>query len=111
MKNKYAKFLNKSILVGITYLDKDGSELAKKQFHGLIKTINDNTTVIKINSNDEDFSIPTDIRNFEKAEPGIYKLKSTGEMVENPDFVTSWTVTKPKPLKKLTKRNDLKQTK
>ena len=29
--------------------------------------------------------------------PGEYHFKSTGEIVVNPDFMTSWTITRPSP--------------
>jgi hypothetical protein len=29
------------------------------------------------------------------AEPGSYRVRQTGEVVENPDFIATWTVHQP----------------
>ena len=38
------------------------------------------------------FTLPPDPDAFERAEPGVYTLKGTGDIVVDPDFVTAWTV-------------------
>ena len=38
------------------------------------------------------FRLPPVPEAFEPAEPGEYRLRSTGEIVTNPDFVAIWTV-------------------
>ncbi|MFX0060574.1 MAG: hypothetical protein ACFFC7_00125 [Candidatus Hermodarchaeota archaeon] len=42
-------------------------------------------------------SLPPDLSAFQKAEPGDYRLRSTGEVVINPDFTVLWTVQPPSP--------------
>jgi len=41
----------------------------------------------------EEYSLPPETRAFQPAEPGVYKLHSTGEEVEDPDLLCIWTVT------------------
>jgi hypothetical protein len=31
------------------------------------------------------------------AKPGIYNLNTTGEMIENPDLVSTWAIMEPSP--------------
>ena len=40
----------------------------------------------------EPFTLPPDPEAFEAAEPGQYRLRTTGEVVTDPDFLTIWTV-------------------
>jgi len=39
--------------------------------------------------------LPPDLRAFRKAEPGEYRLKSSDEVVVDPDYLASWTITRP----------------
>jgi len=45
---------------------------------------------MKLN-NGEEFTLPTDISTIKIAPPGENHFESTGEVVVNPDFMTSWT--------------------
>jgi len=41
--------------------------------------------------------LPPDLRAFQDAPPGEYRLRSTGEVVVDPDFISSWTINRPPP--------------
>lgn len=84
----------KVILVGMTYYTKDDVFVEQKQFWGTITSVYDNTIIVKQN-NGEEFSIPNDKTAIEKAKPGEYKLRSTGEVVVDPDFLSTWNVNLP----------------
>ncbi len=43
----------------------------------------------------EPFTLPPVEEAFEPAPPGEYRLRTTGEVVVDPDFTTSWTVVPP----------------
>ena len=43
------------------------------------------------------YYLPRNLHAFRKASKGIYKLHSTGEEIVNPDYITTWNVTKPPP--------------
>jgi hypothetical protein len=88
------KLIGKIILVGMTYYNKNNEFVEQKQFWGTIISINGNNIVIK-QKNGEEFTIPNDKRAIEPANPGEYRLRSTGEVVENPDFLSTWNVTLP----------------
>lgn len=91
-------FLNKHIIVGLTYLDHKGNFVKQVQFHGDILRINESEgIVIKINNSNKEYVLPPDLSAIKKAPPGEYRFKSTGEVVVNPDLMTSWTINKPDP--------------
>jgi hypothetical protein len=43
------------------------------------------------------FTLPFDERSISEAKEGIYRETSTGTEIENPDYLTSWTVDYSKP--------------
>lgn len=45
----------------------------------------------------EIFWLPPDVGPFQDAKPGEYKLRSTGEVVVDPDLLATWTVNNPPP--------------
>jgi hypothetical protein len=96
MNELQKKYIGKHLLVGLTYLEKDESIREQVQFHGKITAISENTVVFKRNDNGEEFSIPYDKENLEAGDTeAVYKLKSTGEAIENVDFISSWTIHPP----------------
>jgi hypothetical protein len=88
-----AEMLGKSVLVGITYVGAGNDPGRSVQFAGLVTAVHPLVT-IDIGS-DEPFTLPPDPEAFEAAPPGEYRLRSTGEVVVDPDFITSWTVRPP----------------
>lgn len=90
------KYIGKHLLVGLTYLNEDNSLRNQIQLHGIISKISDNTIVFERADNGEEFSIPFDKENLDPAQPkAVYELKSTGEAVENVDYLSSWTIHPP----------------
>ncbi|WP_139042153.1 hypothetical protein [endosymbiont of Riftia pachyptila] len=84
--------INKVLLVGITLIDKDNNVLKQIQVHGnIVRVSSDGISIINNNTNKE-FTIPADFENITEASPGEYKLRSTGEVVIDPDYISSWTV-------------------
>ena len=94
-----ASMIGKYILIGITYYDHDDNFIEHKQFHGNIVSADQmNGIVVRTLGNQEEtICLPPDFRAFQKAKPGEYHLKSTGEIVEDPDFLVTWRMNKPDP--------------
>ena len=88
--------LGKTILVGITYLDSQGDLIEQIQFSGTIIRADEHSGIVikKANVN-ETFALPPDINSISVATPGEYRLRSTGEIVVNPDLLTTWVIDKP----------------
>ena len=91
-KTNAENLIGKTILVGITFYDKNGEFVEQSQRCGEIVSINESTIFIK-QKDGEEFGIPNDPTAIETANPGEYRLRSTGEVVENPDFISTWNVT------------------
>jgi len=96
MEITFDNIVGKTILVGLTYLSKDGDELERTQFWGTIKQAQEGGLITIHNANtNEEFTLPPDLHSFRITEPGEYRLRSTGESVVNPDLTTTWTIYKP----------------
>lgn len=90
----YNEYIGKTVLVGISVYSHDKELLDRYQYFGKIVSI-DKSICIKTDEG-EIKTLPPDVNSLTKAEKGIYTLKSNGKQIENPDFVTSWSITKPR---------------
>lgn len=95
---KGQSYLGKYILVGVTYLDAAGKEKGLQQMHGRIVKA-DPVEGIEISLGGayegQMWTMPPDQRAIVPAEPGTYRLHSTGEEVVDPDLTSTWTVQDP----------------
>jgi hypothetical protein len=82
-------------------LDHKDNLIEQKQCFGIIETFSNTEGIrIKLLNSSDPCCLPPDPRGIQKADPGIYKFRSTGEEIENPDYLATWTCTKPKPKRK-----------
>lgn len=98
--------LGKTLLVGMTVVDDQGVETSRIQFHGVIIGADPNRGIsLRIDGTPSLFPLavengvyllPPDLRVIRPAPKGIYRLKSTNEVVVNPDLLSTWTL-KPPP--------------
>lgn len=84
----------KVMLVGFTYYTHDHKLIERKQYYGEIIEANEHGIIIR-KPDGELLSLPPDLRSTHRAQPGEYRLRSTGEVVVDPDFLARWNVTKP----------------
>jgi hypothetical protein len=85
------QMIGKTVLVGINYLDSAEEIIEQIQFAGVVTSVD---PLIAIECGEaEPFTLPPEADAFDAATPGEYRLRSTGEVVVDPDYVTSWTVT------------------
>jgi hypothetical protein len=88
--------VGRSVLIGLTYIDENGEVTNRRQLHGTIvgahKTKGFEIELAGERSG-EIFSLPPDTRAFIDADPGEYQLRSTGEVVVDPDLISTWTIT------------------
>lgn len=93
---KALSVIGKHILVGVTYRNHDEAVVGVEQFHGkIIRANREEGIIIQLNGTDEERWIPPDLSRLESADPGEYILKSTGEVVVDPDLISTWTVYPP----------------
>jgi len=90
-----ADYIGKTILVGVTYLDRNEKLLTQKQWTGVIQTFS-NREGIKIKDTESGtvFCLPPDDAGLRPAPPGSYRLRSSGVVFENPDYLATWTCVK-----------------
>lgn len=97
----YAKSLiGKSVLIGLTYYDHNDQFLEQQQVHGIIVSADQSkgfVVELRGERQGETFKLPPDVRPFSDAHPGEYRLRSTGEVVINPDLLATWIIRKPPP--------------
>ena len=85
----FEELVGKVLLVGITYYTHENELVAQKQFYGTVTEANQ--SIIKIKQKDgTEIALPPDLSSTKRARPGEYKLRSTGEVVVNPDFFATW---------------------
>ncbi|MBR6782605.1 MAG: hypothetical protein IKM33_05350 [Clostridia bacterium] len=83
--------LGKVLLVGITYYTQSDEFIEQKQFYGTVTEVG--STLIRLRQKDgTEITLPPDLRSTKRARPGEYTLRSTGEVVVNPDFLATWNV-------------------
>ena len=83
------------LLVGITRFAEDGS-YEQEQYAGTA-SIEDCGSYCLVHlhcSDGEVRNYPFDARSLDRAAPGEYRLRNTGEVVTNPDFLMTWSITK-----------------
>ncbi|MGD9844165.1 MAG: hypothetical protein AB7U47_02120 [Variibacter sp.] len=96
--SEYAEVLvGQYVLLGITYLASDGETVTSQlQCHGRVAKADESGIAILCEGETWRGTIanlPPDLRPIRPASPGEYRLRSTGEVVENPDLLVAWTMT------------------
>ncbi|WP_446653292.1 hypothetical protein [Blastomonas sp.] len=81
------------VLVGITR--ETGDTIMHEQFFGTVTQANAEGVELMLGGTREGerYRLPPDPRAFDRADPGRYRLQSTGETLDNPDFLSTWTIT------------------
>jgi hypothetical protein len=88
----------KRLLVGITREHSSG-EVTQEQFLGVarIEDQGDLCLIVLECSDGQIREYPFDNRSLAIAAPGEYRLRSTGEIVTDPDFLMTWIVSEGQP--------------
>ena len=86
----------RTVVVNVTYLESDWkTEKSSAQYHGLITEVSREAGIVIECEGiwaGHTMKLPPILANFAPAEPGIYKLDSTGEEIEDPDLTSSWSI-------------------
>jgi hypothetical protein len=83
--------LGKTLLTGITYVDVDGGIVEQVQLVGRVVAI-EPLVAIEVAGRDEPFTLPPLAEAFDVAPAGEYRLFGSGDLVVDPDYLTTWTV-------------------
>ena len=81
------------VLVGLTRRLSDGDQL-EQMFGRVVVAERDQGICIALEGSrtGDHYWMPPDTRGLQRAERGEYRLRSTGEVVIDPDFICSWTI-------------------
>ena len=88
-----SQHIGKRLLVGISYEDHTGKLIRQEQFHGVIVEAGEGGIVIERNDTGARKSLPPELM---EAPPGEYRLRTTGEVVVDPDYLARWTMKEPR---------------
>ncbi|HET9834258.1 MAG TPA: hypothetical protein VFP91_21190 [Vicinamibacterales bacterium] len=89
------ELLGAHVLVGITRIDHAGRVVEQSQFHGTVVRATAADGVVIVNAAGKELTLPPDSRAFEPAEPGEYSLRSSDEVVVDPDYLSRWVIRPP----------------
>lgn len=90
--------IGKHLLVGVTHRNHSDEVTGLEQFHGeIIRASREEGIILRLSGSDKERWVPPDLSRLEPAGPGNYRLKDSGEVVVDPDLLTTWTVYPPKP--------------
>ena len=87
------RLVGRTMLVGITLLNPSGEQ--HTQCHGRVTMVERNRGVfmrLEGTRDGEEYSLPPDLSAITPAQPGSYRLRLTGEVVEDPDYLATWTI-------------------
>lgn len=87
-----------SVLIGITYLNADGSLDEQIQMHGRVAIVDAQRGIaiaLEGKRAGQTYWLPPALTGFNPAQPGEYRLRSTGEVVTDPEFISNWTINRP----------------
>ena len=94
-ENFASELIGKLVLVGLTHCNSDGSVDRQEQFFGIVQSAHKSAGVLlnlKGTRAGCRYNLPPDLRSYFKASPGNYRLRSTNEVVTDPDFTVTFSV-------------------
>jgi hypothetical protein len=85
--------IGKRMLVGLTHMNHENETTGVTQFHGeVVRASSRAGIVLRMSNSDVEFALPPDLSQIEPAPPGDYRLRSSGEVVKNPDFLCTYVI-------------------
>jgi hypothetical protein len=97
-ESKAKDYVGKTVLLGVTYIDHEEQQTGQRQWYGVITEVSNAKGIVITFKNDTNYcALPPDLSALRPAKPGEYRLRSTGEVITDPDFLTTWTRKEPDP--------------
>jgi hypothetical protein len=95
-ENAQADLIGRTTLIELQHVDARGKHLLLEHAFGTVVSADSKNGIfidcLGIRSGTQ-LALPGEIENFHAARPGLYKLETTGEEVQDPDFFSTWTIT------------------
>jgi hypothetical protein len=97
-ETKADQYVGKVVLIGVTYENAKGEISGRQQWAGIIKTYSNKEGIqVDLFDSEEFCALPPWPDAISPAKPGVYRLKSTGREIEDPDYLATWICTAPDP--------------
>ena len=91
-----AALIDKHVLIGLTYVNHADEPVEQKQVHGrIIRAAKSEGIIVALEPSGEELALPPVLDAVHPAAPGEYRLRSTGEVVIDPDYTATFTVRRP----------------
>ena len=88
-----AELMGKHVVVGLTFVDADQKPIRLTQLHGHVVKVNRREGIILKQADGSEYALPPTLAGFQKApKDSSCTLRSTGELVEDVDYLVSYTV-------------------
>lgn len=90
-----SRWIGKTVLIGLSYEDETGHIHRREQLWGEIASVDPHsgfTIQLKGAYAGYTYPLPPEPRGLKVARRGEYRLKATGELLVDPDFVSTWVV-------------------
>jgi len=94
------RLLERRLLIGLTYIDESGEFVKQEEFCGRVESADQRGGILLCLEGEragERCKLPQDTRSVTQASPGEYRLRSTGEMVLDPDFTATFVLNRVRP--------------
>lgn len=92
---KLSEINQKTIILGLTYFDLDGSILQQRQLAGKVVKVTEEDGITLLGfDNQSEFTIPSDLSPWFIAPEGDYPDPNTGQKISNPDYLVTWDIHK-----------------
>ena len=86
-----SEMIGKVVLVGVTMLNRNDEVLSQEQYFGTILRINEEDGLIICRADTgAEMWLPPALEHYEPADLGEYRLRSTGHVVTNPDYLATF---------------------
>jgi hypothetical protein len=93
-ENLAGELVGKGLLMGITHRNHEGLTVRRSQVFGRVTVADRKRGICVRNEQDgTDTWFPLDTRGIRPAPPREYRNRATGEVVNDPDYLVSWTIT------------------
>jgi hypothetical protein len=94
----FEDLVGKVILIGVTYTDARDNIRCRKQWWGTVEKASMSEGVcVNLSDSSGPCVFPPDLRAVRRAAPGEYRLKESGEVVTDPDFLATWVCVEADP--------------
>lgn len=82
----------KVFLIGLTFVDQNEKLIEQYQTSGIVDELTNDGLLIFKKADGGFFKLPFDKETIRTAPKGEYREKSTGNIILNPDYITTWEI-------------------